>query len=129
MPVLKHYKGVCHVYIDAAVDPVMAERIVVNAKCQRPGVCNAAESLLVHAAVANAVLPRLAAALQQRGESLRLRGRERPVAVDHEPLAADPERGGEQQLGVEPGRLAPRGRQLPAGVRDRLAQRHPGHGR
>jgi glutamate-5-semialdehyde dehydrogenase len=71
MPVLKHYKGVCHVYVDAAADHAMAERIVVNAKCQRPGVCNAAECLLVHAAVADAVLPRIAAALQQRGVELR----------------------------------------------------------
>ena len=48
MPVLKHYDGNCHVYVDAAADLDMAERIIVNAKCQRPGVCNAAESLLVH---------------------------------------------------------------------------------
>ena len=48
MPVLKHYQGNCHVYVDRAADLDMAERIVVNAKCQRPGVCNAAESLLVH---------------------------------------------------------------------------------
>ena len=49
MPVLKHYQGNCHVYVDRAADLDMAERIIVNAKCQRPGVCNAAESLLVHA--------------------------------------------------------------------------------
>ena len=55
MPVLKHYQGNCHVYVDAAADLDMAERIIVNAKCQRPGVCNAAESLLVHAAVAPSV--------------------------------------------------------------------------
>jgi glutamate-5-semialdehyde dehydrogenase len=63
MPVLKHYDGNCHVYVDAAADLDMAERIVVNAKCQRPGVCNAAESLLVHAAVADAFLPKVGAAL------------------------------------------------------------------
>ena len=55
MPVLKHYQGNCHVYVDRAADLDMAERIVVNAKCQRPGVCNAAESLLVHADVAASV--------------------------------------------------------------------------
>ncbi|QDU21226.1 glutamate-5-semialdehyde dehydrogenase [Urbifossiella limnaea] len=71
MPVLKHYDGNCHVYLDAAADPDMAERIVVNAKCQRPGVCNAAESLLVHAAVADTLLPRVAAALQAKGVELR----------------------------------------------------------
>ena len=71
MPVLKHYLGNCHVYVDAAADPDMAERIVVNAKCQRPGVCNAAESLLVHADVAESFLPRVAAALRANGVELR----------------------------------------------------------
>ena len=50
IPVIKHYTGNCHVYVDAAADPAMARRIVLNAKCQRPGVCNAAETLLIHAA-------------------------------------------------------------------------------
>jgi glutamate-5-semialdehyde dehydrogenase len=71
MPVLKHYKGNCHVYVDRAADLGMAERILVNAKCQRPGVCNAAESLLVHRDVAEAFLIRAAAALRQRGVELR----------------------------------------------------------
>src|SRR5262249_13316871 len=71
MPVLKHFKGNCHVYVEASADPDRAERIVVNAKCQRPGVCNAAESLLVGAAVAESLLPRLAMALRQRSVELR----------------------------------------------------------
>ncbi len=71
MPVLKHYKGVCHVYVDAVADLAMAERIIVNAKCQRPGVCNAAECLLVHQSVASDFLPRVATVLQQRGVELR----------------------------------------------------------
>jgi glutamate-5-semialdehyde dehydrogenase len=71
MPVLKHFDGNCHVYVDAAADLDMAERIVVNAKCQRPGVCNAAESLLVHAAVAAEFLPRVGAALAARGVEIR----------------------------------------------------------
>ena len=71
MPVLKHYDGNCHVYVDRAADLDMAERIVVNAKCQRPGVCNAAESLLVHAAVADTFLPRIGAALAERGVEVR----------------------------------------------------------
>jgi glutamate-5-semialdehyde dehydrogenase len=71
MPVLKHYDGNCHVYVDAAADLGMAERIVVNAKCQRPGVCNAAESLLVHSAVAGAFLPRIGAALMASGVEIR----------------------------------------------------------
>ena len=71
MPVLKHYKGNCHVYVDRAADLDMAERILINAKCQRPGVCNAAESLLVHKDVAATFLPRAAAALRQHGVELR----------------------------------------------------------
>jgi glutamate-5-semialdehyde dehydrogenase len=71
MPVLKHYRGNCHVYVDRAADLDMAVRILVNAKCQRPGVCNAAESLLVHAAIAEQFLPAAAAALRERGVELR----------------------------------------------------------
>ena len=71
MPVLKHYRGNCHVYIDRSADPDMAERILVNAKTHRPGVCNAAESLLVHEAIANAILPKLAATLATKGVELR----------------------------------------------------------
>lgn len=71
MPVLKHYKGNCHIYIDRLADLDLAERVLINAKCQRPGTCNAAESLLVHADVAGAFLPRAAAALKQRGVELR----------------------------------------------------------
>jgi glutamate-5-semialdehyde dehydrogenase len=71
MPVLKHYQGNCHVYVEKSADPEMAERIVVNAKCQRPGVCNAAESLLIDAAVAETLLPRLAARLRDKGVELR----------------------------------------------------------
>ena len=67
MPVLKHFTGNCHVYVDRAADLAMAESITVNAKCQRMGVCNAAESLLVHRDVAGAFLPRIAAALSARG--------------------------------------------------------------
>jgi glutamate-5-semialdehyde dehydrogenase len=58
MPVIKHFTGNCHVYIDAAADLEMAHRILINAKCQRMGVCNAAESLVVHSAVAERFLPR-----------------------------------------------------------------------
>lgn len=71
MPVLKHYDGNCHVYVDRDADLIMAERIVVNAKCQRPGVCNAAESLLVHRAVAAEFLPRIASRLRERGVEIR----------------------------------------------------------
>jgi glutamate-5-semialdehyde dehydrogenase len=71
MPVLKHYQGNCHIYVDRAAELTMAERILLNAKCQRPGVCNAAESLLVHEAVAGSFLPAAAAALRRRGVEVR----------------------------------------------------------
>lgn len=71
MPVLKHYDGNCHIYVDATADLEMAERIVVNAKCQRPGVCNAAESLLVHAKIAEQFLPRVGKLLAERNVELR----------------------------------------------------------
>jgi glutamate-5-semialdehyde dehydrogenase len=71
MPVMKHFDGNCHVYVDAAADLDMAERIVVNAKCRRPGVCNAAESLLVHQAVADGFLPLIGNALMSRGVEIR----------------------------------------------------------
>jgi len=71
MPVLKHYKGVCHVYVDCAADLDIAERIILNAKCQRPGVCNAMESMLVHRDVADTFLPRIGASLRTRGVEIR----------------------------------------------------------
>ncbi|MEO1995371.1 MAG: glutamate-5-semialdehyde dehydrogenase [Planctomycetaceae bacterium] len=71
MPVIKHFAGVCHVYVDRSADLEMAEHIVVNGKCQRPGVCNATESLLVHADVASTFLPRMGAALSERGVEMK----------------------------------------------------------
>src|SRR5215470_2705397 len=57
VPVIKHYKGVCHVFVDADADLKMAETIAINAKCQRPAVCNAMETLLVDKSVAGTFLP------------------------------------------------------------------------
>ncbi len=71
MPVIKHFAGNCHVYIDAAADADLAEQIAVNSKCQRLGVCNTAESLVVHADVAEAILPRVAGALAAQGIEIR----------------------------------------------------------
>jgi glutamate-5-semialdehyde dehydrogenase len=71
MPVIKHYDGICHVYVDAAADPEMAQRIVLNAKCQKPGVCNAAETLLVHASVAADFLAGMIPALRAAGVEVR----------------------------------------------------------
>lgn len=63
IPVIKHYKGVCHVFVDASADFDMAERIIVNSKTQRPGVCNALETLLIHKDVAETFIPRICATL------------------------------------------------------------------
>ncbi len=71
VPVIKHYKGVCHVFVDRAADLVMAESIVLNAKVQRPAVCNAAETLLVDSAVAEQFLPGIAAKLWDKRVQLR----------------------------------------------------------
>jgi glutamate-5-semialdehyde dehydrogenase len=71
IPVLKHYKGNCHVYVEKTADLERAEAIVLNAKCQRPGVCNAAESLLVDDEIAAKFLPGVAQALISRGVELR----------------------------------------------------------
>ena len=71
MPVIKHFAGNCHVYVDADADLGMAEQIVVNSKSQRMGVCNAAESLLVHAEVAAEFLPAIATALMEKDIEIR----------------------------------------------------------
>ncbi len=71
VPVLQHYQGICHVYVHQAADLDMAERITINAKVQRPGVCNAAEGLIVDEAVARAFLPRVVAELISRGVEVR----------------------------------------------------------
>lgn len=71
MPVLKHYKGICHVYVEKSADPELALRIAINSKCQRPGVCNAAETILIDAALASHLLPILGQRLQERGVEIR----------------------------------------------------------
>jgi glutamate-5-semialdehyde dehydrogenase len=79
IPVLKHYKGVCHTFVDASADLAMAEKVCLNAKLQRPSVCNAMEAMLVHAAVAKEFLPRIAAKLKKAG--CEMRGDERSRAI------------------------------------------------
>ena len=71
IPVLKHYKGVCHVYVDSDADLKMAGDICINAKVQRPGVCNAMETLLVHRSAAEAFLPAMAERFAKAGVELR----------------------------------------------------------
>ena len=85
MPVIKHYAGNCHVYVDKAAKPDLAVDIVVNSKCQRMGVCNAAESLVIHSQAAGELLPKIAAALEEKGVELRVDARAKkilPSAVD-----------------------------------------------
>ncbi len=79
IPVIKHYKGLCHTYVDAEADLGMAAEICFNAKVQRPGVCNAMESMLVHQAVADAFLPGMLARLAAAG--VEIRGCPRTVAL------------------------------------------------
>lgn len=82
IPVVKHYKGVCHTYVSESADLKMAEDICVNAKVQRPGVCNAMETLLVHEKIAAKFLPALGQALISRGVELRGDARTRRILKD-----------------------------------------------
>ncbi len=89
IPVIKHYKGVCHIFVDAAAEIGMAENICLNAKTQRPGVCNALETLLVHQDVAAQFLPGAAAKLQAAGVALRGCEKARAWAPGMEPATED----------------------------------------
>ncbi len=93
VPVIKHYTGVCCIYLDEAADPELAESITVNAKTQRPGVCNAAEQLLVHAAAAPTLLPQVASALAAAAVELRADDRAaailRAAGIEHRAATAD----------------------------------------
>ena len=89
MPVLKHYKGVCHIFVDEDADLDMAETICMNAKVQRPGVCNAMETLLVHEKMAKAFLPRVARALE--AAKVELRGCPHTLAILPHIKAAAPD--------------------------------------
>lgn len=82
IPVIQHYAGICHVYVDEHADLAMAEAIAVNAKVQRPGVCNAMETLLVHRDVAARFLPQVAAPLRAAGVELRGCPRTRAILPD-----------------------------------------------
>ncbi len=75
MPVIKHYKGVCNVYLDAKAERKLAVKVTVNAKCQRPSVCNAAENLVVHKDALQDIFPDVAKALKEAGVELRVDGR------------------------------------------------------
>jgi glutamate-5-semialdehyde dehydrogenase len=81
VPVIFAAAGNCHVYVDSAADVAMAQRIAYNAKVQRPGVCNAAETLLVHSGIAADVLPGLMEKLREAGVELRVDARTRALAA------------------------------------------------
>jgi glutamate-5-semialdehyde dehydrogenase len=98
VPVIYAAAGNCHVYVDASADLAAAERIIVNAKVQRPGTCNSAETLLVHSDVAATFLPGAIAAL--RAEGVELRGDERVRAVDPSVTAAVDSDWGEEFLAL-----------------------------
>jgi glutamate-5-semialdehyde dehydrogenase len=89
IPVLKHYKGVCHVYVDEFADLEMASDVSFNAKVQRPGVCNAMETMLVHQAVANDFLPPMVTRLQEGG--VEIRGCEKTIGLIPGLKKAEPE--------------------------------------
>jgi len=97
MPVMKHFSGNCHVYVDAHADLAMAQKIVVNAKCQRMGVCNAAESLLVHEEIAREFLPSLEAALAEF--QVELRGDPRACQILKQAIAMSDEDVSTEYLG------------------------------
>jgi glutamate-5-semialdehyde dehydrogenase len=89
IPVIKHYKGVCHIFVDAQADEDMAVNICFNAKVQRPGVCNAMETLLVHKDIAREFLPQVAGKLQKAGVVLRGCERTRSILKNIEAATED----------------------------------------
>jgi glutamate-5-semialdehyde dehydrogenase len=88
VPVIKHYKGVCHVYVDGQADLKMAEDIAFNAKCQRPAVCNAMETLLVDRAIAAKFLPAMARRLNEKKVELRVDDTARAILESAPPQPA-----------------------------------------
>jgi glutamate-5-semialdehyde dehydrogenase len=88
IPVIKHYKGVCNLYVDSEADLELANQIAINAKCQRPGVCNSIENLFVHQNAADEFLPAVARTLREEGVELRVDKRTRDL------LSAHPENSG-----------------------------------
>ena len=94
VPVIKHYKGVCHVYVDREADLNMAEEISMNAKVQRPAVCNAMETLLVDKAIAAQFLPAIASKLRKKKVQLRVDETSEAILKDGPVLRSAPDEGG-----------------------------------
>ncbi len=97
VPVIQHYQGVCHLYVHSAADLAQATRVVVNAKAQRPGVCNATEAILVDAAIAETAVPELVQALTAAGVQVRACARAIAYGGDRV-VAAQPEDYGQEFL-------------------------------
>ncbi len=89
IPVIKHYKGICHVYVDSEADMNMALKIVENAKCQRPGVCNAMETLLINKEIAAKFAPKAAEILKKRNVELRGDSEFRKLVPDAKPASEE----------------------------------------
>jgi glutamate-5-semialdehyde dehydrogenase len=89
VPILPHFDGICHTYVDRAADLLMAEEICFNAKCSRPSVCNAMETMLVHADIAPKFLPRIADRMRAAGVELRGDDRTRAIIADARAATAD----------------------------------------
>ena len=89
VPLIKHYKGVCHLFVDASADADLALRLLIDGKTTRPGVCNALETLLVHEAIAAQFLPAAAAALRARGVEIRGCERTRAIVANLKPASED----------------------------------------
>jgi len=98
IPVIKHDKGICHVYVDADADPAMAERICLNAKVQRPATCNAMETLLVHQTIARTWLPELVRKLSEA--KVDVRGCPKTCQLSPEAKPASPEDYGREFLAL-----------------------------
>ncbi|MCX5854533.1 MAG: glutamate-5-semialdehyde dehydrogenase [Deltaproteobacteria bacterium] len=89
IPVIKHYKGVCHIFVDASADVDMAIKLCMNAKTQRPGVCNAMETLLVHQDIAGGFLPVMASRFREAGVVLKGCDKTRAILQDVEKAQED----------------------------------------
>ena len=89
VPVIKHYKGVCHLYVDRAADPALALRLAIDGKLSRPGVCNSLETMLVHADIAEGWLPEALSELQARGAEIRGCDRTRALFPAAAPASED----------------------------------------
>ncbi len=89
VPVIKHYKGVCHQYVDAGADQTLALRLLVDGKASRPSACNSLETLLVHRDIAGGFLPKAAQALGERGVEIRADERAASLMLDAKPATED----------------------------------------